>query len=128
MGNSELKRKLNELLDLQLVKWESVPARINELKQIKDTIASSKQKNEFKEGRKLIKALNHPTRLDILISVDKGALCSCELEFITGLAQATVSYHLTILEDAGLISRDKKGKWTLLKSKKHNFLKTFFDL
>lgn len=128
MGDSELKRKLTELLDLQLVKWKSVPTRIIELKQIKDTIASSKKKNKFKEGRKLVKALNHPTRLDILISIDEGASCSCELEFIMGLAQATVSHHLTILEDAGLISRDRRGKWTLLKSEKHTILETLFDM
>ncbi|UCG00722.1 MAG: winged helix-turn-helix transcriptional regulator [Candidatus Heimdallarchaeota archaeon] len=128
MGDSELERKLTELLDMQLVKWESVPARINELMRIKDLISSSKQQNQYKEGRKLVKALNQPTRLDILMSIDKGASCPCELEFITGLAQATVSHHLTILDDAGLISRDRKGKWTLLKSEKHTFLKTLFDL
>ncbi|MFX1506795.1 MAG: ArsR/SmtB family transcription factor [Promethearchaeota archaeon] len=128
MGDSELERKLTELLDLQLVKWESVPTRIIELKQIKDAIASTRKKAEFKEGKKLVKALNHPTRLEILISIDKGATCSCELEFITGLAQATVSHHLTILEDAGLISRDRKGKWTLLKSEKHSILQNLFNL
>ena len=113
---------------MQLVKWESVPTRILELKQIKEIIASTREQNKFKEGRKLVKALNHPTRLEILVSINKGASCPCELEFITGLAQATVSHHLTILEEAALISKDRKGKWTLLKSEKHNILKTIFDL
>ncbi len=128
MGDSELERKLTELLDLQLVKWESVPTRIIELKRIKDTIAYSRRHNKFKEGQKLVKALNHPMRLEILISINEGASCSCELEFITGLAQATVSHHLTLLEDAGLISRDRKGKWTLLKSEKNFILETLFNL
>jgi DNA-binding transcriptional ArsR family regulator len=128
MGDSELERKLAELLDLQLVKWESVPTRIIELKRIKDTIAYSRKQNKFKEGKKLVKALNHPMRLEILISINEGASCSCELEFITGLAQATVSHHLTILEDAGLISRDRKGKWTFLRSEKHSILETLFAL
>jgi len=44
MGDSELERKLTELLDLQLVKWESVPTRIIELTQIKDTIISTRKK------------------------------------------------------------------------------------
>lgn len=128
MGNSELQRKLAELRDMKLVKWESVPSRIDELKQIKEIVASSKKENKFKNGRKLVKALNHPTRLDILISIDKGASCPCELEFITGLAQATVSHHLTILEDAGLISRDRYKKWTILKSERHTILETLFGL
>ncbi len=128
MGNSELQRKLAELRDMKLVKWESVPSRIDELKQIKEIVASSKKENKFKNGRKLVKALNHPTRLDILISIDNGASCPCELEFITGLAQATVSHHLTILEDAGLISRDRYKKWTILKSERHTILETLFGL
>jgi ArsR family transcriptional regulator len=128
MGDSELERKLAELLDLQLVKWESVPTRVVELNQIKDEITSIRRKDEVREGRKLVKALNHPTRLEILISIDKGATCSCELEFITELAQATVSHHLSILEDAGLISRDRKGKWTLLRLEQHSILKILFDL
>ena len=127
MRDSELERKLTELLDMQLVKWESVPTRIMELKQIKEIITSTRKQNKIKEGRKLVKALNHPTRLEILISINNGASCPCELEFITGLAQATVSHHLTILEDAGLISRDRKGKWTLLKSEKHSILKNLFN-
>ncbi len=125
MGDSELERKLTELLDLKLVKWKSVPSRIQELKQIKENISISKEKEEFKNFKRLVKALDHPTRLDILISINNGASCPCELEFITELAQATVSHHLTILEDAELISRDRKGKWTILKSKKSNILDTF---
>jgi len=128
MGDSELERKLTELLDLQLVKWESVPTRIIELTQIKDTIISTRKKERYKEGKKLVKALNHPTRLEILIAIDKGATCSCELEFITGLSQATISHHLNILEDAGLITRDRKGKWTFLKSETRGILNTLFDL
>lgn len=125
MGDSELERKLTELLDLKLVKWKSVPTRIQELNQIKEKISSSKEKEEFKDFKRLVKALDHPNRLDILISINNGASCPCELEFITELAQATVSHHLTILEDAGLISRDRKGKWTILKSVKPDILNTF---
>ncbi|MHA2244256.1 MAG: ArsR/SmtB family transcription factor [Candidatus Hodarchaeales archaeon] len=126
MGDLELERKLSELLDLNLVKWKSVPTRVDELNKIKEIISSLKKNEKFKEGKKLVKALNNPTRLDILISVNNGASCPCELEFITGLAQATVSHHLTILEEAGLISRSRKGKWTILKSEKHTIVKTIF--
>ena len=125
MGDSELERKLTELLELKLVKWKSVPTRIKELERIKKNLSFSKEKEEFKDFKRLAKALDNPTRLDILISINNGASCPCELEFITELAQATVSHHLTILEDAKLISRDRKGKWTLLKSEKPNILNTF---
>ncbi|UCE13559.1 MAG: winged helix-turn-helix transcriptional regulator [Candidatus Heimdallarchaeota archaeon] len=125
MGDSELERKLSELLDLKLVSWNSVSTRIGELNQIKEEITSLQKKQELKDFKKLVKALNHPTRLEILISINNGASCPCELEYITGLAQATVSHHITILEEAGLISRDRKGKWTLLKSENPEIIKNF---
>ncbi|MFX1284612.1 MAG: ArsR/SmtB family transcription factor [Promethearchaeota archaeon] len=128
MGDSELKRKLTELRELKLVEWESVSDRIDRLKQIKEIVASLKKEEEFKIGRKLVKALSHPTRLEILVAIDRGASCPCELEFITGLAQATVSHHLTILEDVGLISRNREKKWTILRSEKPTILETFFGL
>ena len=128
MGDLELEKKLNALLDSNLVKWKSVPKRMDELNLIRETVTSSKKKEKFKDGMRLIKALNHSTRLDILISLDKGASCPCELEYITGLSQATVSHHLTILEDAGLIFRSRKGKWIILISEKQAIIETFFAL
>lgn len=127
MGDSELEKKLTALFDSNLVEWKSIPTRMGELKLIRETIASSKKKGKFKDGMRLVKALNHSTRLDILISLDKGASCPCELEYITGLSQATISHHLTILEEAGLISRDRRGKRTILKSEKPTILEAFFS-
>lgn len=125
MRDTELERKLSELLDLKLVSWNSVSTRIGELNQIKAEIISLRKTQALKDFKKLVKALNHPTRLEILISINNGASCPCELEYISGLAQATVSHHIAILEEAGLISRDRKGKWTLLKSENPEIIETF---
>ncbi|MFX0050772.1 MAG: ArsR/SmtB family transcription factor, partial [Candidatus Hermodarchaeota archaeon] len=111
-----LKRKLSELIELKLVTWKSVPDRISELELLKLKVTDLKASSDFKDYLKIIKALDHPTRLEILISITNGVKCPCELEFITDLAQATVSHHLSILEDAELIARDRKGKWSILKS------------
>ncbi len=127
MGDLELEKKLTALFDSNLVKWKSVSTRMGELNLIRETVASSKKNKKFKDGMRLVKALNHSTRFDILISLDKGASCPCELEYITGLSQATVSHHLTILEEAGLISRDRRGKRTILKSEKPEILEAFFN-
>jgi ArsR family transcriptional regulator len=61
-----------------------------------------------------LKALGEPTRLRLvsLIAAHEGAeACVCELTDPVGLSQPTVSHHLKILVDAGLIQREQRGKW-----------------
>lgn len=120
--------RLEELLKLNLVTWSSVADRKIELKSIKEKVENLRKNDDFVNFKKLIKALDHPIRLEILIAVINGITCPCELEYITGLAQATVSHHISILDDAGLISRDKEGKWIILKSEKQNLLNDFITL
>ncbi len=59
------------------------------------------------------KALSNPVRLQILdlISQGNGQLCSCEIERHFNLTQPTISHHLKVLRDAGLISSDSRGVW-----------------
>lgn len=57
------------------------------------------------------KALADPGRLKILKLLEQQELCVCELQVALGLAQPTVSKHLKILEEAGLIARRKEGLW-----------------
>lgn len=60
------------------------------------------------------KALGDPTRLSLMMAVAAGEnaeACVCDLTPDTGLAQSTVSHHLKLLVDAGLLERSQKGKW-----------------
>ena len=67
------------------------------------------------EGLSLVmKALADPTRLRLVSMVaahDGGEACVCDLTGPLGLTQPTISHHLTILVDAGIFTRDKRGKW-----------------
>ncbi len=62
----------------------------------------------------MFKALGDPTRVRLL-SLISGApeqeACVCDLTEPVGLRQPTVSHHLRILVDAGLLSREQRGKW-----------------
>ena len=61
-----------------------------------------------------LKALADPARLRLLslIAAQEGAeACVCDLIEPVGLSQPTVSHHLKVLTDAGLITRDKRGVW-----------------
>jgi ArsR family transcriptional regulator len=60
------------------------------------------------------KALADPTRLRLISLVaahEDAEACVCELTDPVGLAQPTVSHHLKILVDAGILSREQRGKW-----------------
>jgi ArsR family transcriptional regulator len=60
------------------------------------------------------KALADPVRLRLLsliAAAPEGTACSCDLEAPVGKSQSTVSHHLSILADAGLITKEKVGRW-----------------
>lgn len=57
------------------------------------------------------KAVADETRLRALMMLRDGELCVCQIIEALGLAPSTVSKHMTILHDAGLIERRKEGKW-----------------
>ncbi|PWI48116.1 hypothetical protein CEE45_08100 [Candidatus Heimdallarchaeota archaeon B3_Heim] len=127
MGVSELEGKLKDLIDLDLVKWKSVSNRLDELKLLKNMLNSLDDQKRFKEFRKLIKALNHPARIQILIAINEGVICACELEYLTDLAQATVSHHLSLLEDADIITRSREGKRNFLSIKNQQVIDYFMS-
>ena len=62
----------------------------------------------------VLAALADPVRLRIvsmLAAAPEGAACGCDLEQPLGLAQPTVSHHLKILREAGLVVGERKGRW-----------------
>jgi ArsR family transcriptional regulator len=62
----------------------------------------------------LFKALSDPARLRLLSMVassPSGEVCACELVEPSGRSQPTVSHHMAVLVDAGLVAREKRGRW-----------------
>jgi ArsR family transcriptional regulator, arsenate/arsenite/antimonite-responsive transcriptional repressor len=59
----------------------------------------------------VFKALGDPNRIRIVKMLEVRELCVCEVREVLGLATATVSRHLAILREAGLITDSKNGKW-----------------
>ena len=59
------------------------------------------------------RALGDPVRLQIVdvLHHHAGAVCVCEINDLFGLAQATVSHHLKVLRDAGIVDSEKRGLW-----------------
>lgn len=62
----------------------------------------------------LLKALADPVRLRLLSLVgshDGGEACVCDLNDAFELSQPTISHHLKVLHEAGLLDRTKRGVW-----------------
>lgn len=62
----------------------------------------------------MFKALGDPTRVrlvSMIAATTGGEACICDLTEPVGLSQGTVSHHMKILADAGLVSREQRGKW-----------------
>ncbi|MDG4476767.1 ArsR/SmtB family transcription factor [Thiovibrio frasassiensis] len=67
----------------------------------------------MKEFVRLMKALSDPNRVKIITMLGVRELCVCELTALLEVAQPTVSKHLRILEDVGLVSFRKEGNWII---------------
>ena len=62
----------------------------------------------------VVAALGDPVRLRIvsmLLAAPDGYACGCDLEHPLGLSQPTVSHHLKVLREAGLVAGEKRGRW-----------------
>ncbi|HIE29359.1 TPA: ArsR family transcriptional regulator [Candidatus Poribacteria bacterium] len=59
----------------------------------------------------VFKALSDPTRLRILLLLQHGELCVCEVEEVLGMKQSRISRHLNILRNAGLTEARYFGRW-----------------
>lgn len=60
----------------------------------------------------VFKALSDPTRLRILKTISHmSELCECNIVPSFGLSQPTISYHLKVLREAGLIRSERRGQW-----------------
>lgn len=60
---------------------------------------------------RVMKALSDPGRVAILMMLRQREMCACEITPLLGLAQPTVSRHLKVLKDAGLILTRREGIW-----------------
>ena len=63
---------------------------------------------------KVFKALGDPTRVKLFSLINAstdGEMCLCDLTDPVGLSQPTVSHHMRLLVEAGLVTREQRGRW-----------------
>ena len=65
----------------------------------------------MKQLIKVMKALSDPNRVKIVKMLQHKMMCVCEMQEALQVAQPTVSKHLKILEEAGVVTSSKDGQW-----------------
>ena len=65
----------------------------------------------YREDAKVFKALADESRLALLASLKTGEKCACCLSENLNISQPTLSHHMKLLCDSGLVDYEKKGKW-----------------
>ena len=67
---------------------------------------------QYQKSAGWFKALSDPTRLEIVDMLSYGELCACKVLERFQITQPTLSHHMKILCDCGLVNGRKEGKWT----------------
>ena len=70
---------------------------------------NTRTKAKFELRAKIVKAMAHPTRLFIIDELSRRERCVCELTEMIGADTSTVSKHLTVLKNAGIVKDEKRG-------------------
>ncbi|MBR0598750.1 ArsR/SmtB family transcription factor [Sinanaerobacter chloroacetimidivorans] len=84
---------------------------------------------KYMMNAKLFKALSDPNRLSILDMLSCGELCACKILEEFSITQPTLSHHMKILCDVGLVKSRREGKWThyTLDTEQVKEFQEFFD-
>jgi ArsR family transcriptional regulator, arsenate/arsenite/antimonite-responsive transcriptional repressor len=69
------------------------------------------KKHDMRAFMNITKALADENRIRTLLALRQGELCVCQITELFGLAPSTISKHLSILSQAGLVESRKDGRW-----------------
>ena len=76
------------------------------------------------------KALSDPNRVSALMALRLGELCVCQIMELLNLAGSTVSKHMSILKNAGLVTSRKEGRWVYysISEQKSEFINDILEI
>lgn len=100
------------------IKSDALPQEVNEaIAEIGglDRIQNAIKPDEIDREVKLHRILSDKTRLTILKAIKQCDLCPCVIKVLIKISDSRLSYHLMVLEEAGLITSYKKKNWKIYK-------------
>lgn len=87
--------------------------------------SSGVDRGRYEARARIVKAMAHPSRLMMLDELDKGPRCVCELRDLVGADISTVSKHLLVMKNAGLVTDERRGTQILYRLKVPCIMKFF---
>ena len=76
----------------------------------------AKDDHRYATRARVAKALAHPSRLRILDALQAGEMCAGDLAALVGAEAPTVSQHLSVLHNVGLVAPDKRGQFVFYRT------------
>lgn len=76
-----------------------------------DKFSTPEYQRKIRDAERLLGIVGEANRIKILLLLSKREMCVCELESALKLPQPTISHHLTLLEQSGLLERRKRGRF-----------------
>ncbi|MBN8424360.1 helix-turn-helix transcriptional regulator [Microbacterium esteraromaticum] len=92
----------------------SLPITIEQTACCVPRVASTLTSEDAERVARVFKALGDPARvmlLSLIAGSEGGEACICDLTEPVGLSQGTISHHMKLLTEAGLVTREQRGKW-----------------
>ncbi len=84
----------------------------NQMERLEKILSEMPGEDQIQKNAYIIKSIGDPTRLKIIYLLEPGELCVCEIMAALNKPQPTVSHHMNILKNAGLLNWRKEGVWT----------------
>jgi ArsR family transcriptional regulator, arsenate/arsenite/antimonite-responsive transcriptional repressor len=100
-------RSVQRLIDLGICRPSDIKRARNEA----ETLSSPEYAERIRRAERLLGVVGDSNRIKIILLLTKREMCVCELEAALDLPQPTVSHHLGLLEQAGLLERSKRARW-----------------
>ncbi len=66
-------------------------------------------RQRYRRRAEVLKAMGHPSRLMMLEALQAGEMCVCDLQRLVGSDMSTISKHLAVLRNAGILADEKRG-------------------
>ena len=111
MTKLQISRPVQKLVELGVCSTSDIKDATSEA----EKLSTPEYQKKIREAERLFGIIGEANRIKILVLLLKREMCVCELESALKLPQPTVSHHLALLEQVGLLQRTKRARWVFYK-------------
>jgi DNA-binding transcriptional ArsR family regulator len=105
-------RSVQRLVELGICKASDIRKAREDAQELASPACAAKLRN----AERLLGAAGDLSRIKIILLLSKREMCVCEIEAALALPQPTASHHLGVLEQVGLVRRNKKERWVFYRA------------